>query len=1130
MIPPQTRALRFGPFELDVRAGELRKHGIPIKLPEQSFQILLMLMEHPGEVVMREDIRRKLWPNNTIVEFDHSINSAIKRLRNALGESAEDPRYVETLAKRGYRFVGEVERVGEASPRPEPATETQVEPVSQTAGEVVAHYRLLDKLGEGGMGVVYRAEDLKLGRQVALKFLPGGDAEFSDLALRRFEREARAASALNHPNICTIYGLENFEGRPAIAMELVEGQTLGARLAKGRLPLQEALQIAIQIAAAMSEAHRKGIVHRDLKPGNIMLSSRTVTGPGVKVLDFGLAKMEQAVAIADRTVTMEGTVVGTPYYMSPEQAQGQDADARSDIFSFGVVLFEMLASKRPFEGQNAASVMAAILEREPPALGDTAPPVLDRLVRRCLAKDAEDRWQSARDLMAELQWIAVAPAAPTGDSAAAPQPAGSPWGTRLRWGGIGLLAALSIAGVAAALLRPKPAAAPIVQFQLAPPPDAAFGNTPAMAVSPDGRRIVFCTLWKDHYQLWLRSLDSVAAVPLPGTEGLGMYLPFWSPDSRSIGYFADDKLRRIELGGTAGPAAPVTLCDAPGNNLGGTWNRDGTIVFSQGEKGMYRVRDTGGSPVPVARLDTTRREVGHGLPWFLPDGRHFLFVAYSSQSPERVTIRAGSLDSAESKVVRESDSNAIFVRGRLLFLQKNILVAQPFDPDNLKLSGDPSPVAEEIEMNQDLHMGFFAGSESALVYSVGLDPPYEISWYDRASAHLSALGEVSRFQPETTEFSTDRRSLAFAVEEQKNTDIWLYDMAQGHRTRFTFDPARETSPLWSPSGRAVVFASDRKGHFDLYRRAADESGPEELLYEDGGDKFPTSWSPDGQFILYNRPDEQKKGLDMWVLPLAGGESGGALKPFPFLQTPADERTGRFSPDGKWVLYQSDESGRSEVYLAPFHPQGGFPGGKRQVSIAGGFYPRWRKDGREIFYQRNRSLVAASVEIKGGAVQVGEEREVVGPLSIQGYDVSGRRAAVRVVVARELMQCVAAADGGGELDDGAEEIGLLPRQAGYSTCARKKPFDLCIQILRDFQSFGISIRSQKARHFVIAEVHTVWTLIDQHSHRRIGARIRDKPRHRFHNQRIAHNQANALAVSVAAGLSEDGAMVKPHELH
>ncbi|HEX4803613.1 MAG TPA: protein kinase, partial [Myxococcaceae bacterium] len=486
---PKERFLRFGPFELNVRAGELRKQRIRIKLGEQPVQILLLLLEHPGEVVLREEIQLRLWPNNTIVEFDHGINAAIQKLRAALGESAEEPRYVETVARRGYRFLAEVERISEpqaAATALEPSLPAQpaADPDDLT-NQTISHYRILNKLGAGGMGVVYRAEDLTLGRQVALKFLPsatGGLAEsLTESMIRRFEQEARAASALNHPNICTIYGFEAAAGQPVIAMELVEGETLAARLAKRPFPLAQAISLATQITGALAEAHGKGIVHRDLKPANLML-----TKAGVKVLDFGLAKVER-IALGD---PVPGAMMGTLHYMSPEQVQGKEADARSDIFTFGLVLYEMLAGRRAFEGDTPAGVMAAILEREAPSLGSAAPAAVDLVLRRCLAKDPEERWQSARDLGFALERFALAALTQPGDQET--RHTAVPSGTR-RWmwaAGIGLVL---FAAAAAVWLAPH--TSPSLENPLA---NAQFtrltdfpGTEEEAAVSPDGRFVVF---------------------------------------------------------------------------------------------------------------------------------------------------------------------------------------------------------------------------------------------------------------------------------------------------------------------------------------------------------------------------------------------------------------------------------------------------------------------------------------------------------------------------------------------------------------------------------------------------------------------------------------------------------------
>jgi eukaryotic-like serine/threonine-protein kinase len=970
------KSFRFGDFELDVCTGELKRLGIRIRLQEQSFQILMMMLERPGEVVLRDEIRRKLWPNDTVVEFDHSINAAIKRLRMALGESAEEPQFIETLAKRGYRFAGGVERMEE----PE-----EDSPDRELGGNVMAHYRLLGKLGEGGMGVVYKAEDMKLGRLVAVKCLPVGSEDLTESALRRFEREARAASALNHPNICTVYGVEEFDGKPAIVMELVEGETLAARLERGPMQIAESLRIAIQIAGALAEAHRRGVVHRDLKPANIML-----TRAGVKVMDFGLARIENPMGPDSETskVTLKGAILGTLHYMSPEQANGKEADRRSDIFSFGVVLYEMLTGRKPFNGESAASVMVGILEHEPPAFSEAVPGPLDRVVRRCLAKDAEERWQSAGDLKAELEWIAQGSAANAKLPTVTEQ--GSRWGGRMLWSGIAAGAAVAaLAGMAILRGREKPLDPPMVRFSISLPENATFGSMPGWAVSPDGRKVVLVTLWKNSYMMWLRSLDSVTPVPLPSSEGMGMYLPFWSPDSKSIGFFSGGKLKRIDLGGVTGDPPAVTVCDLELDGAGGTWNRDGVILFAQADGRLYRVPDTGGTPAPVGKLDASRHEKWNVRPWFLPDGRHFLYSALSTPiPPEHVTIRAGSLDSAERTIVREADSNAIFVGGRLLFVLGDRLVAQRFDPRTLTLSGAATPVADHVEVSQGgMLMGFFAASEGGvLVYNGGEKAPFEAAWFDRGGKRESPVISMTRFAIDALELSPDRRTAALPVEEQTNEDLWLYDVAEGRRTRFTFDPGRDTTPVWSADGKWIVFSSNRKGPYDLYRRAADQSGPEEVLYADGADKNATSWSPDGKYVLYNRHDE--KGVaDIWVLPLGPGQAGGVVKPFPYLPPPARASNGRFSPDGKWVVYQSSESGRSEIYVAPFQTEGDPGGAKRQTSSNGGSRPRWRRDGKEIFYTLGRRLVETEVEMRDRTVRVGTEQPLIDGVSIQGYDVS-----------------------------------------------------------------------------------------------------------------------------------------------
>jgi serine/threonine protein kinase len=969
-------SLHFGPFELDVRAGELRKHGVRIRLQDQSFQILLMLLTHPGEVVLREEIRLKLWPNNTIVEFDHSINAAIKRLRNALGETAEAPRYIETLTKRGYRFVGEVANL--TPPRPEPAAAPEPTAVTNApevtpTGSMVSHFRIIAKLGEGGMGVVYRAEDVKLGRQVALKLLPSPAHEIPATLLQRFEREARAASALNHPNICTIYGLEDCNGQPAIVMELVEGETLATRLSKGRPALEEALRVAFQTAGAMVEAHRNGVVHRDLKPGNIML-----TKSGVKVLDFGLAKMEFAAAAGAETITMAGVIMGTPQYMSPEQAQGKEADARSDIFSFGIVLYEMLSGKRPFEGQSTPGILTAIVEREPPPLGDSVAAPLERVVRRCLAKDPGERWQSARDLQSELEWIAGAPS----EQAVSPtRPARKiDW----RWFAAGALACALIVS-SALFLRERPPAAPVVRFDLFPPADNVFGGMPGPNVSPDGRRIIIATIAKDGYKYWVRSLDAPKPTLIPGAEAAS-FPPFWSPDSRSVAFFSGSKLKKINLSGPSGPGETVTLCTAPGAG-GGTWGRNGVILVSTSRAGISAVPDSGGSPSPVTKLDKASQEEGHYYPWFLPDGRHFLYLAVGPVGPaHNASIHIGSLDSPGSKVLFTADSNAIYSQGFLLFVREDSLMAQPFDPGKLTTTGSAVQIAEQV-LPFAAKAPVSASENGVLVYlGFGDALPFELAWFDRNGNRLSTLAGASAesFPSYPLQFSPDGSTIALSSREQKNADIWLYEATRGNRTRFTFDAAMENAPVWSPDGRVLAFSSNRGGHADIYLKSADQSSAERLLYADDDQKYPTSWSADGQYLAFDRFTTKKPGPSVWILPLKPGQSGSQPKPFSFAHGPVGEEGGRFSPDGRWIAYMSPESGRHEIYVAPFPFEPGVSA-KRQVSTNGGVAPRWRADGKELFYCEYRSLVAVAVETGGRSLKIGAARRIIGPLSILGYD-------------------------------------------------------------------------------------------------------------------------------------------------
>jgi len=684
------RLVRFGEFELDVKAAELRKNGQKVRIQEQPFRILSMLLERPGEAVLRDEIRKRLWPNDTVVEVGHGINAAVLRLRDALGESAEAPRFIDTLARRGYRFNGQVEvvyRDGAVTPAA-PASA----PAGEPEGRTVSHYRVLEKLGGGGMGVVYRAEDLTLGREVALKFLPpelAGDRAAAD----RFRREARAASSLNHPNVCTIYGVEECDSQPVIVMELIEGETLAARLEKGPLPLSEALTLAMQVAGALDEAHRRAVVHRDLKPSNLL-----VTRSGIKVLDFGLAKMARA---AEAGLTGYGAIMGTPSYMSPEQVRGGETDGRSDIFSFGLVLYEMLTGRRALEHSSDGPE-----DREPRLAEGFAPAEVERVVRRCLARDAEERWQSARDLRAELEWIAAQLNRATAEPAARE--------TRISWKPVAIGAACLLAAIGAWKWKPNemtataPTSAVPTPVRMTVP--RAEPATSRPAISPDGKKMAYLSGGK----LFVRKLEGGLAEEIPGSDGVGS--PFWSPDSRSVAFASGGQLKRVELG-----SAVASVICVVNTNLSGTWGADGTILIGMLRDGIYRVPASGGVATRVTEVHRELGETRHLLPQFLPDGERFLYVAGATVAGKS-QLYVGRLGSTERTAVLPLASTVVFVASReaLIYLRDGMLMAQAFDATNLRVTGEPSVVAGPVmsvsAAGAEVAVGEFSAGAKVLAY------------------------------------------------------------------------------------------------------------------------------------------------------------------------------------------------------------------------------------------------------------------------------------------------------------------------------------------------------------------------------------------------------------------------------
>ncbi len=851
-----------------------------------------------------------------------------------------------------------------------------------TTGRRVGPYDIVAPLGAGAMGEVYRAHDTTLNRDVALKVLPELFAVDAD-RLARFTREAHVLASLNHPNIAAIYGLEQSNGTQALVLELVDGPTLADRIARGPIALGEALTIARQIADALEAAHEKGIIHRDLKPANIKIAGNGV----VKVLDFGLAKVWDGAPQSDlagsprltATDSGERSILGTPAYMSPEQARGKPLDKRTDIWSFGCVLYEMLTGRQAFAGETVSDTIAAILERVPEweALPDTTPVTVRQLLQRCFEKDPRRRVRDIGDARIELD------DALEGRAAIAPVVRRSRR-ERVAWIALAVVtvaAALAVGGVL--FLQRAPADTRAYRSSILTPTGASLPAevipSGRFALSPDGRRLAFVGGETGGVtKLWVQSLDGVIAQPLPGTEGASV--PFWSPDSRLIGFFAGEKVKKIDAAG--GPL--LTLADNDASQAGATWNRDGVILFASISSGgpIRRVSASGGAPSPATTLNADNRETRHYYPFFLPDGRHFLYLAVGSEtagpiSPNGIYVTA--LDSNERKLLVPGGSNAMYAQGYLLFLRKQTLMAQPFDVERLELIGEAVPIAEHVTTGGAIGVaGAFTVSDTgAVAYQTGSAEvggvvSTQLVWFDRSGKQIGVLGDQDRSGD--VALAPDGRRVAVSVFDlvRRTRDIWLFDIARGQRTRFTFDPADEFNSVWSPDGSRLAFNARRKGHLDLYQKASSGAGAEEELLADNLDKYPLDWSPDGRFILL-RVNTPKTGNDLWVLPLFGDR-----KPFPFLQTPFNEGTGRFSPDGRWIVYGSNESGRNEVYVAPFPG----PGGKWQVSAAGGSGPRWGRDGKEIFYLGpDNKLMAATVNGAGSAFEVGAARALFGTRAI-----------------------------------------------------------------------------------------------------------------------------------------------------
>ena len=864
------------------------------------------------------------------------------------------------------------------------AADSRVEPTQRgrLAGQHLGPYELTALLGAGGMGEVYRARDMRLAREVAIKVLPAELADDRD-RLARFQQEARATAALSHPNVVTVFDVGVQDGTPWLVMELLQGHTLRASLRPGQaLSLRKALDYGVQIARGLAAAHGANIVHRDLKPENVFVAN----DGRVKLLDFGLAKLTErshaltSVATVD---TAAGMVMGTVAYMAPEQARGLEADHRTDLFAFGVVMYEMLAGHLPFRGAFGADVLAAILNADPPPLEDSRsdiPAELRRIVMRCLSKRPELRFQSAADLVFALEGVS-----PSGDAPAV----GTRRLTPVGW----LVASIVAVGIAAVLgnafarrsvsgdLPPRTLSTTIALDAL-----LGLGTPPGeFALSPDGQWLAYSRRTSEQApEIWLRSLASGQSRRLPDTVG-GIY-PFWSPDSRRIGFYvlfstssdsreASSDLRSVPIDG--GPA--ITIATLPSSVDGqADWGMDGTILVATGLPALiYRVPATGGTPKPVTRLDTAHGETSHTSPVWLPDKQRFLFAAIGKPgAPNDVRgVFVGSLGNTEVMLLAPDVANPHYGSGHLVFTSGPLLLAQRFDPDRLQLSGTPVRLADAVAQGGADgapvgHVAALSLSDAGdmLIYAAGTNTVRtRLAWFDQAGNIDGTLGDDVAFKD--VFLSPDGRSASVSIYGE-DSDIWIFDIPRSVRSRLTFGSAVEEGSVWSPDGRRLAIMEATGTHSRLVERRADGTGSETVLLDDDITMYPRDWSRDGNYLIYERFAAQWTGpvarSDLWIYSFADRNASS------FLETPFDESAPALSPDGRYIAYVSDESGRLEVYVTTFP----IAGAKVRISTSGGNWPLWRRDGRELFFvSLDGTLLAVPIARQSGSLQAAMPRRL-----------------------------------------------------------------------------------------------------------------------------------------------------------
>jgi serine/threonine protein kinase/Tol biopolymer transport system component len=852
-------------------------------------------------------------------------------------------------------------------------------PAQFPAGLQIGQYRIESKLGEGGMSTVWLALDTKLGRRVAIKFLSDdlADAE----ARRRFQREAQLASSLNHPHIVSVHDIGEFEGRQYLVTEYVDGGTLKDWVKDKRRTPKEVAELLTGVADGLAAAHQAGILHRDIKPLNILVARNGYA----KLADFGLAKvaengtMDLAGSLPEGS-TRPGLILGTISYMSPEQASGQPLDSRSDIFSFAVVLYEMLSGKRPFGGRTDLEVLKSIIHGDLPPLSEDTPVPYRNIVEKSLEKNPAERYQSMREVVVDLRrgqrsGSALRPLPHLGDThrlrEAAPGQTHRPW---VAWSAAGLFL-VALATLSLIHFRERRLISAPMRFQV--PPTGNLHRSDPFAVSPDGRHLAFAATGSDGIaHLMIRDLDSLEVRSLSDSHPAvvksdGIVPPFfWSPDSRFLGFQSEGRLAKIKVSG--GPAQ--TVCDVQGTVVGGTWNRGDVIVYADTSRGLMQVSAAGGVSSPLTTIDLSRKEIVHVLPSFLPDGRHFLYQRASS-SPENSGTYVGAINTKpeeqDSRRLLATASAPVYVPSsdsdpeQVLFVRQGTLMAQPFDSHRLEPLGEAVPIA--MHVGSYLDYGFFSASTNGvLAYRSDAGQNYQITWLDQQGKALATVAEPGRYN--SIALSPDGRRVAVSrtnPENMPNSDVWLLDAGRNTSTRLTYARVRDSFPIWSADGSSVIFNSIREGAGNLYLKLASGAGDERLLLKPSdGYKYPTSSSRDGRFLLYTVESPNTKS-DLWVLSLNGDP-----KPMPFLHTEFNERSGQFSPDGRWVAHTSDESGKDEIYVREFSSgsaQGSSDAaGKWLISKGGGTSPRWRGDGKGLFYVDSGGKLM-SVDIRANPV-------------------------------------------------------------------------------------------------------------------------------------------------------------------